>query len=91
MVEITEIRHEHQSKFPLPDNICIPYVAFFRVPEWCLGPRDRLRGQNMSVLSIFFRKLSLHQSKNLMTDQIFFFKKINNILVHFICGPEKKL
>ena len=57
MVEITEIRHEHQSKFPLPGNIhTVPYVTFFRVPGWCLGPQDRLRGQNMSALSIFFKK-----------------------------------
>ena len=55
-VEITEIRHEHQSKYPLPGNIYIPYVAFFRVPEWCLIPRDRLRRQNMSALLIFFQK-----------------------------------
>ena len=56
MVEVTEIRHEHQSKYPLTGNFYIPYVAFFRVPEWCLTPRDRLRGQNMSALSIFFQK-----------------------------------
>ena len=90
MVEITEIRHGHQSS----------KLGFQKE----LGPIDwfvrKLRvtriAQNIQEVCMYssygyiFRKLSLHQSSDLKIDR-FFLKKIYEILVHYICGPEKKL
>ena len=53
----------------------MPYVVFFRIYVQFPGNRNRLWCQNMSRYRYFFKKHSLHQSKNEYDGYIFKNKK----------------
>ena len=62
MVEIIQIRHEHQSSVQRSRSQHMTYVVFFRIYEQFPGPDGVLEHHNMYIYGDIFQKVIKHQT-----------------------------